>query len=66
MLQVTDIGNVAHITHLVSEESEVTEKEVECNGGTCVPEMGIAIDRRSANIHTYMPFVEGAEILFLT
>ena len=45
---------------------EVTEQEVKRDSRAGMPEVGIAIHGRSANIHTYAPLVQGTEILFLT
>ena len=63
VLQVTDIGNVTHIAHLVPEAGQVTEEDIERDSRARMSQMGIAIDRRSADVHTHMSLMQGTERL---
>ena len=63
VFQMAYVGDVAHIAHLVTDMPQVAEEEIESDGGTCVSQMGIAIDRRTADIHAHTPFVQGTEEL---
>ena len=65
VLQMAHIGDVAHIAHLVAEVLQVAEKDVEGDGRTGMSQMGIAIDRGSADIHSYMGGVQRLEALLL-
>ena len=64
MFKMTHIGDVANVAHLVTDVCEITEYDVESDGWTGMSQMGIAIDRRSAYIHTDVSFVEGFEHFF--
>ena len=61
VLQVSHIGDVAHIAHLVAKVLEVTEHEVEGNGGTGMAQVGIAVHRGAAHIHAHMSGVDRGE-----
>ena len=61
MFEMTDIGDVADIPHLVSEPTEVTIEDIEGYGGTGVAEMAVAVDRRAADIHSDPTLMDGTE-----
>ena len=65
MLQMAHIGDVAHIAHLVTEVFQIAEKNIKRDGRTGMSQMGIAINGRSANIHTYMRSMQRLEALLL-
>ena len=66
MLEVTYVCDVAHIADLVSEMLEEFEKDVVCHARSCMSEMGIAIDCRSADIHAHVTRVNrNEEFLFV-
>ncbi len=58
VLQMADVGDVADIPDLIAEMFQIAEKEIESDRRTGVPQMGIAINGRPANIH---PHVRGME-----
>ena len=62
-MRVAHGWDVADVAHLISEMTEVAEEDVESYGGAGVPEMGVAIYRRSADIHSDTAFVQGSERL---
>lgn len=66
VLQMTHVGDIAHIAHLVTDVLEIAEKDVESDGGAGVTQMGIAINGGAAHIHPHPTLVDGAELLFLT
>ena len=51
MFEVTYVGDVADVAHLVAEVTEIAEKYVEGDCRTCVTEMAVAVDGRTADIH---------------
>ena len=61
VLEVSDVGDVAHVTHLVTQGLEVAEQQVEGDRRACVAQVGVAIDRGAADIHAYMLGVDGLE-----
>ena len=66
VLEVPHIGDVTHIAHLVTKVLQVTIEDIESDGRSSMPQMGVAIDRWPADIHAHMPFVQGSEGLFET
>ena len=66
VLEVPHISNITYVTHLIAEVKEITIEQVEGNSGTCMAQVGITINGRTAYIHTHVSLVEGTEILFLT
>ena len=66
MLQVTHIGNVTHIAHLVAQMLQVTEKDIEGDGRTGMSQMGITIHGRATYIHAHIGGMKGFETLLLT
>ena len=65
MLQMPHVGDVAHVTHLVSEMAQELEKDVVGHSRTGVPEMGVTIDGWAADIHPHMPGIHGLEDFFV-
>ncbi len=55
------IGDVAHITHGVTQVTEIAEQHIESNCRTCMPEMAVAINRRAAHIHSHPSLMKGTE-----
>ena len=53
---MANIGNVAHVAHLVSEESKVTVQQIESNKRAGVPQVRVAVNGWSANVQTHMTF----------
>ena len=66
MLQVPDISDVAHITHLISNMLEETENYIESDCWTSMSKMSVTIYCRSANIHAHVWRMQWAEHLFFS
>ena len=66
MLQVAYVGDVTDIAYLVSQMLEVAEQDIECDGGTCVTQMGIAVHGGAAHVHAYVGRVYRFKQLFLS
>ena len=66
VFQVAHIGDIPHVAHLVSEVLQVTEKDVEGYRRTRMAEMRVAIDGRSAHIHSHVWCVKRLKAFFLT
>ena len=54
VLQVAHVGDVAHVAHLVAKMTQITENDVESDGGTGVAQMWVAVYCRSAHIHAHI------------
>ena len=65
MLQMTNVRDVSHITHLVADMLEITEKQVERDGRPSVSEVRITIDSRAADIHADSSRIERFEEFLL-
>ena len=66
VLQVSHVGDVAHIAHLVADVLQVAEEHVEGDGGARVAQMRVAIDGGSADIHAHVTRVNrNEEFLFV-
>ena len=65
VLQVAHIGDVAHIAHLIAQMLQIAEQQVEGDGRTGMPQMGVAIDGWSTHIHAHMGGVNRLEALLL-
>ena len=63
MLEMADIGDVAHIAHLVAQMTEQFAEYIEGYTRTGVAQMGIAINGWTAHIHSGMAGVNGLEDL---
>ena len=66
VFEVADIGYVAYVTYFVSYMSQVTEQEVEGDGRACMPQMRIAVNGRTTNIHTHMRLVQRDELFLFS
>ena len=64
VFEMSHVGDVAHIAHLVADVLEVAEQEVEGDGGTGVAQMCIAINGGAANVHAHAARNDGAKQLF--
>ena len=60
---VVDIGEIGHVGDLVSQVLEVAPNHVEDNCAHCVADVGIGIDRGSADIHAHTPLLQRLERL---
>ncbi|EJX01140.1 hypothetical protein EVA_10762 [gut metagenome] len=65
MFQVSHIGNVAYEAHLITQVFQVAEYEVESDTRTGMSQMGVAIDGRTAHVHSHMAGVERFEHFLL-
>ena len=65
VFQMTDVRDVSHITDLIANMLQISEKEVERDGRPGVSEVGITIDSRAADIHPDAPRVERLEEFLL-
>ena len=63
VLKMTHISDVAHVANLVSQMLQIAEEHVESNGRTGMTQVRIAVDSRSANIHTHVRGVQRLEEL---
>ena len=63
---MSHVGDVAHVTHFVAEVPQVAEHHVESDGGTCVSQMGVAVNGGSAHVHSHVRSVQRTEKLFLS
>ena len=61
MFQMPHIGDIAHVAYFVADMREIAEKQVESYGRTCVSQVRVAIDGRSADVHAHMRGVQGYE-----
>ncbi len=61
VLQVSDVRDVADITHLVAQILQETEQHVIGDTRTGVAQMGVPIYGRAAYIHAHMSFMDGLE-----
>ena len=63
VLQMPHVGDVAHVAHLVARGLEVAEQQIERHGRAGVAQVGIAVDRRTADIHARPARDQGLELL---
>ena len=63
VLQVTHVGDVAHIAHFIAKVLQLPEYQVECDGRTGVAKVRIAINGGTADVHAHMRGVQGFERL---
>ncbi len=61
MLEMAHICDVADITHLVSEMTQIAEKDVEGYRRARMAQMGVAIDGRPAHVHAYVSLLNRME-----
>jgi hypothetical protein len=61
MLEVSYIGDVANITHLVTQVSQQFYEYVVCHSRTGMSKMCVAINSRAADIQAYASLIDGFE-----
>ena len=66
VLKVAHIGNVAHVAHLVAQMQQIAIENIERYGRPSVPQVGIAINRWPADVHSNPALVYRLEWLFCT
>ena len=66
VLQMAHIGDITHVAHFVAQMLQVAEHHVERDGGAGMPQMGVAINRGTADIHAHIGGMQGHETFFLT
>ena len=66
MLQVSYVSDVTDIAYLVAEMFQEFEKHIVSHSRTGVPQMGVAVDGRAADIHAYVTGINGNEKLLFT
>ncbi len=66
MLKMSDVGYVPDIADLISEMLEEFDEYVICHSRSCMSQMGVSIDRRTADIKAYMSFIYRLEQLFFS
>ena len=66
MLEMAYVSDVAYIAHLVSYVLKIAVKDVECDGRACVSEVCIAVNCRSADVHSYVTWVDRLEGFLLS
>ena len=65
VLQMSYVGDVPYITYLIAQVLQIAEHQVEGDGRTGMPQMGVAIHRRTTHIHTHMGCIQRLEALLL-
>ena len=65
VLQMSHVGDVTHIAHLVADVPQIAVQDIERDGRAGMAEMAVAIHRGSAHIHAHMVGRDGFEKLFL-
>ncbi len=65
VFQMAHVGDIAHVAHLITQVLEVTEEHVKGDGRPGMPQMWVAINRRTADIHAHIGRVTRLE-QFLT
>ena len=66
VFEVSDVSNIAYISHLVAEMRQVSEHYVECDSRSGMTEMRVAIDCWTANIHANVRGMKWLKSFFLT
>ena len=66
VLQVAHIGDVPDVTDLVAQMSEEFEEHVICHSRSGMSQMGISVDGRTADVHSYVTGIHRDEEFFLT
>ena len=64
VLEMSDVGYVTDIAHLIAQMGQVAEEDVEGYGRTRVAQMRIAIDGRATHIHPHSSGIERLERFF--
>ena len=65
MFEMTDIGDVAYVTHVISEVFQITKQNVEGDGRPRVAKVRITVYRGAADIHAHVRRVKRFEYFFL-
>ena len=65
MFQMAHIGDVTHITYLITQMLQIAEHQIEGDGRTGVSQMGITINGRTTDIHAHIGGVERLEAFLL-
>ena len=65
VLEMTYIGDIAHVPYLITKMAQVAEEHIEGDSGAGMAQMGVAIDGRSADVHAHIGGMQGLEALFL-
>ncbi len=65
VFEVSHVGDVADVAHLVADMEQVAVEYVEGYGGTGMAEVSVAIDGGATYVHSDTAFVDGTEKLFL-
>ena len=60
------IGDVTHITHLITLVLKIAEKHIKGDGRACMSQVGVAINRWSTHIHPHVGSMQGLKQLFAT
>ena len=66
MLEMSYICDVADIAHLVAKVTEEFHKHVVCHARSCVTEMSVAVNGRTADIKSDMTLIDRLEDLLLS
>src|SRR5690606_16057898 len=61
---VIDVGDVAHIGHLIAAMTQISGDDVKRHHDTGMANMAVVIHGHAAHIHGYMPLFKGLEGLF--
>ena len=62
---VVNIGEIGYICYLIAAGFQHSSERVEDDDGTGVADMGVVVDRRSADVHADFTFLNGFEFLNL-
>ena len=54
VLKMSNVRDVPDIPNLISQMPDISEKDVECYGWTCMSKMRVAINSRSAYIQSHI------------
>ena len=54
VLQMAYVSDIPHIAHLIAQMLKISEQNVERYGWSCMSQMRVAVNCRTANIHTYI------------
>ena len=65
VLQVSHVGDVADVAHLVPQVLQVAEDEVERDGRARMPQVGVTVDGGTTDVHAHMRSMQGNELLLL-
>ena len=66
VLQVTHVGDVAHVAYLITQMLQVAEYHVERDGRTGMTQMRVTVHRRTTDIHAHVGSMQRLKALLLT